>query len=830
MSDDVVSCLLQKVRDGLLNAASAEKARRAYERIATEYAEKMTATFTASPGEMRVAERAAKLIEEAALRTAQQAQKHAERMLELEPRVTSHPGGVALGLMSILDRDATGRSNGPAVFYRAKAIEGQFHAMLDRMLDTLRPRWFGVKQDRITLRHVIAELYGEASGNPVAKEFAQQWKQVTDWSVDRFNQAGGDIKKRADWDVTHRHDRRAIAAVEPARWVEYVLPLLDRNAMRNEFTGLPMSEKELRLALASIHETLRTGGMNQLEPGFLGAGKLANKGQDPRSLVFKDSRSWLDYDQKYGSGGDVFATMTGILRARARDTALLEILGPNPDAAMKTLVDVAKKRRADQAKLSLDSVGIQWAENTYAQLTGRLDQAASPALAGFFGGARNLLTSAQLGQAIIAAATDLGFVKSTAGFNGLPVMKVIDQQIKLFNPRNAEHRRQSVRNGLIAEAWHTTLLGGSRWSDGIVAAGKGWTGWIADSVLRASGLTHWTEANRKAFGMAFLGHLADVSATPYAQLDEPLRKALASVGIGAKAWQRAPELVGDFGRPGEEAKFIDVLKGARGSSTALNKLAQRLHELVLRETDFAVPTPTVSTRAALLMGTQAGTGAGELMRSFAQYKSFSVAMMTSHMARHAYDIAAAPSSISPYWRAASTLIGLTVLGAAVVQFKQIAAGKDPRDMADSKFLGAAVTQGGGLGIIGDFLYSGLSRHGLSIAEWAAGPVAAAGGKVAALAFAPVRRMIEGTDTNVAAGLIRTLGEMTPGNNLWYAKLALERLVTNQLRLMADPRAFRAFRQMEKKARDDAGQAFWWRPGSTAPDRAPDLTAVVGGSR
>ena len=49
-------------------------------------------------------------------------------------------------------------------------------------------------------------------------------------------------------------------------------------------------------------------------------------------------------------------------------------------------------------------------------------------------------------------------------------------------------------------------------------------------------------------------------------------------------------------------------------------------------------------------------------------------------------------------------------------------------------------------------------------------------------------------------------------------------------MQIDPDWRQSFRRMEKKARDDFGQEMWWRPGQTAPQRAPMLGAVAGGSR
>ena len=66
----------------------------------------------------------------------------------------------------------------------------------------------------------------------------------------------------------------------------------------------------------------------------------------------------------------------------------------------------------------------------------------------------------------------------------------------------------------------------------------------------------------------------------------------------------------------------------------------------------------------------------------------------------------------------------------------------------------------------------------------------------------------------------------PGRSLWYARLAMERLIFDQLEAAIDPNAAQSFRRIEQGARRDYGQRFFWKPGKTPPERGPDLGAAV----
>ncbi len=61
--------------------------------------------------------------------------------------------------------------------------------------------------------------------------------------------------------------------------------------------------------------------------------------------------------------------------------------------------------------------------------------------------------------------------------------------------------------------------------------------------------------------------------------------------------------------------------------------------------------------------------------------------------------------------AAWLFIGTTVLSALGEQLSQIGEGRDPLDMSDPKFWAKSAMRGGGVGLIGDFLFADQNRYG-----------------------------------------------------------------------------------------------------------------------
>src|SRR5438094_1465431 len=78
---------------------------------------------------------------------------------------------------------------------------------------------------------------------------------------------------------------------------------------------------------------------------------------------------------------------------------------------------------------------------------------------------------------------------------------------------------------------------------------------------------------------------------------------------------------------------------------------------------------------------------------------------------------------------------------------------------------------------------------------------------------------------------RFASKYAPGGNLFYSRLAVQRLLWDQLQQAADPDANQSFRRIMQSARKDYGTEFWWRPGTNqkaelATDKLDFVTAPI----
>lgn len=705
--------------------------------------------------------------------------------------------------IALLDRD--GRAPYSNVEGRRQAIRGQAHAMMDQILADHSRNLIGNVRNRAQLGDIVRELFGQDSGNVAAKEMADAWGRTAEMLRQRFNAAGGDIGKLERWGLPQSHDSRTVRAAGFDAWRAAIVDRLDWPRMMDRDTGLPFTADGRERLLQSIFETIRSDGWNKREAGGAGQGSMASRHSDSRFLIFRDADEWLAYQEAFGAG-TAFDAMMGHIDILSREVAAMEIMGPNPNATVQWLKDsVTQSAQLDTAPNSkaVDRAGggVKQIDRLWDEITGASQRPEHRGLALGFSALRSWQTSAKLGSALLSAVSDMAFQYSTRRYNGLPQAGMIRDYAKLFRPGSREDQKLAVRLGLIAEEWSQRSSAQGRYLNEELTGEVSRR--LAEGVLRVSGLSRWTQAGRWAFGMEFLGHITDQAGTAFDKLNAPFRRSLERHGIDAAEWDsiRATPLEMDRG--------TEWLKPA---NIADRQLGDKVLEMILQETDFAVPVADLRTRALINSVAPRGNFVGEVARSALLFKSFGISMLIKQSQRVVEQSA---GNAGRY--AAGLVIGTTLMGGLALQLKAIASGKDPRPMDDVEFWGAASLQGGGFGIFGDFLTSAENRFGGGLGQTLAGPIAQDVDSALKIA----------TSNKPAWSAARLARQNLPGGSLWYAKLGFDRLVTDQIQEEIDPNYRAAWRRMERRAREQRTD-YYWAPGDDMSEaRAPDLTSAFG---
>jgi len=712
------------------------------------------------------------------------------RIAQGDEAAKKHGKGYAVGLMSIMVRDIWGASKSFNVDGLSRDLKGAYHSQVAEILEAFRTKTFGFTQDKRGLQQFVKAVYGEKSDGEVAK-FARQYTGLLERMRKDFNDAGGVINLKEDYHLPQSHNRRLVEEAGEDEWIGFITPLLDDVKM----SSLVGEDGDIDAALRYAYKTISTDGLNKvkdLEIMPKGLGRvMSRKHSDARFLHFKDADSWIAYNEQFGNG-DIFSTVTSDIENMAGDTALMRVFGANPEASFQTLLRQAKKEGASEAQIN--RLQSQW--NV---ISGAVNNKVVTTAADVSQGTRNAITASTLGSAMLSAISDTSFTALTASYRGLSTSQAYKNSVALLNPANKEDRIFAVQMGLTADAMIGAATGANRFGE---TYGIGRTAKVSEAVMRFSGLTAWTDAGRKGFGMEYSAALAKQSNNTWGELNPRFRKGLEDYNINQAEWDvfRKKAKLTHKG-----AKFADLSKDDSG----------KFLNMVLTETDFAVPSPDARTRMYQTGGYEAGTTAGEATRFLMSLKSFPLTLVNTHLMR-----AATQNSMSDRLAyGGGLLLSTAIMGGVAMQVKDIASGREPRPIGDNpqdmaKFGAAALQQGGGLGLMGDLIFSDANRFGGGLAQTLAGPSVELLDKSWKLSVGNLQQLAKDEETDFTRELVDYGKRYTP--KTWQFRLLVDSMY-DQAAIMADPKARSRFKRSMRNREADYGQGYWWKKGELLPE-------------
>ena len=743
-----------------------------------------------------------------------------------------------LSRLDALDRTvafhADGNANTTSIESWANAIGADYVRQIITTLEASNPKFFGLFENAEGIRDLTMELFGENSGNADARAGAKVYHDVAETARQRFNRAGGAISKLEDWKIPHHHSQTKVAAAKRDPWITEIMPGLNRNKYFNE-DGSRMDDGQLGNFLSHAWESIATGGANKLTPGVpRGTGARANRGSEHRQIHFKDADSYMRYQAKFGES-DPYSVIVNHLLGISKDIALVEIYGPNPDRNFHIFLDteIQKATLADpESTGDLRKRAIK-IENLYNEVAGIRVPIASLRMAQTFDTLRSWLVAARLGSAVITSFSDEATMHLTGHINNLPEMQLLKNELAAYNRANKLEERLANRQGLGLTTMISVL---NRF--GQEGLGKSFSSKLASATIRASGLNAMTEARKRGFGVTMMGAIGRVvrDNADLAALSKTDHAILLSKGVTDTEfaiWKNAD--AEDWGNGNDTMLTPDAIY--RMSDVTLNAIdpgvhpqqlreqaATRLLAAILEETNVAVVEPGARERSQMLSHLQRGTLKGEVTRSFFLFKSFPLAMIERHWNRGM----AMETKGGRAAYLATLMAATTVLGAMSLEVNEIVSGRDPKELFGGKHWKkdwlAAMLKGGSMGVYGDYLFSNSSQYGNSPLATLTGPVLGMAEDFMNLTQGNIVQFLNGKKTDAGAEFIRFTKSNLPGASLWYGKAALDHLIFHRLQEYFSP-GYLA--RMRTRAQREFNQRFWWEPGETKPDRAPDLTAVGG---
>jgi len=850
------ACIPDMLKRGEIDPTRAARMKTLFDELERQYRTRMSPAAAAAEASEKTL---TKLVYEARLKKRQTLlQVTAQHRLTRE--MESFAGGghdkYRSAAAAVFDRDWKGRAQYGSIEGRRRAIVGQAHAMMADVLER-HHRGFvtGGQRNKADLVDLEREAFGEDSGNAAAKELAAAWDDTAEWLRQRANAAGADIGKLDKWGFPQRHNSQAVreaadanpeyraleAELKTARaegrkgdvtrigdrmvdmasqsWRDFITPRLDRARMIDKTTGEAFTPEALDAALDGVFRTIRTDGWEGRALGAMGGSKLASSLSEERFLIFKDAAGWSDYNERFGAGNS-FDAMNNHIERMARDVAHMELLGPSPAAQVKWMNDLVESKRQltpDSKKTGQKADGLLVSiDNLFATTSGALSAPVDPNFAKRIGSARNLLVAAQLGSAVVTAVpTDIAFSTLARVYRGLPIMRGAWEFAQLLK---AGDRHDAIASGLIAEEASRSLQSGNRFVADEQIGAK--SGWLAERLMNLSLIAPWTQTARWTFGRGMQAELGKQAARPLDQVPARFQQMLREYGLSNGEWEQVRKTALTDG------VFLEPMKiENRG-------LRDRVLEMILMETDAAVPATTVTGRAALSFGQRPGSAGGEFLRSIGQYKSFGVSLIQMQAGRIMAEKGAGNKLLY--------LAGLSALGTAgglIANWaRDIRSGNDPQPL-DEATIGKAFLTGVGFGVFGDYLTAVTSDRAGAWPAAVAGPLVGATGEFGEVAVGSAfetykwaKEPDEDRDgdpktwneqTHAGRKAVRLVKRYTPGTNIWYARKAAKVMLWDQLQYLFDDNAQQSFDQASRnRARE--GRADWWQPGQMAPERAPNM--------
>lgn len=657
---------------------------------------------------------------------------------------------------------------------------------------------------------------GKVDASPEAKAIAAVMHKYQRAAMERENRAGAYIRNKSGYVVRQQHDPGKMAIAGAKKWKDAVRQKLDFDRMR---VAPDRVEEFLDAAYVDLKSGVRLTEINDLEKAFTGPGNLAKKVSASRALDFKTPDDWLAYNQEFGNGSLRESFQQDIARA-AKSTALMTNFGTNPRVMLDRVVrQMEQKYRADAAKLSGFRGGMENLDHMYEEVSGDINIGSHTKVARAFSAFRAVQTMAKLGGAWVSAISDISFMATNRMYQGRSLVGAWGDalSVPIKGMSGGEKREFADLLGAGLEGQLGDFMSRFNASDSV----PGRTSKMMGLFFKMNLLGPWTDGNKRGITMMISRDLAMNADKSFADLPTDMQRMMSLYGIDARQWEVARLAVreGPEGRTYMMPGDVSDVRGAPFTGLTQNQqnklrdeVRDNLFALMSGEADFAVPSPGARERAILRRGYRPGSTAGEAIRFVGQFKSFGVTGLTKVMGRQVYGNGA-KTFRDQLSRGAGENLGLvnaivatTAIGYFVLQAKEMMKGREPRPN-DARTFVAAMLQGGGLGIYGDFLFGEASRYGGGTLETVMGPgIGTVADAVDLLQRA--RGVIEGGDEDLRGDVLRLVKSNIPFANLFYAKGAMDYLVWYQLQEAMNPGYLR---RMERRVRRENNQKHWLPP-------------------
>lgn len=741
------------------------------------------------------------------------------------------------------------KGNVESVSQRQKGILGTYAPRMNDILTILGTKRWGLAEHRENYVMFEKALRGEKVDNPEIAKAAEHWKALNDEILDRAQAAGSVIGKRENWYRPQSWSRDLAlsygAGKGQAKYDSAHKNLSDawfnnRDIDTYAREGI-VGDAPIRAHIDEAAHSVLSDGVNKTETDTPNVRTpVSSRMAQERQIHIKTAEGAAELNRLFGAKS-LPELLQDHVQSMAKNIALMERFGPDAQTTIQKLINHNIEQAPEGPAKELEAKAGKDAQN-YADYFGHFNSDTYYTPAGkFIAGLKNLELLKLGKSAVYSLTTDQSTARVAQAAFGASGWEYTLHQLRgsIFSLKKAEQEFLLNQAGLAAHVMNQSIM---RSWDQVKA--QGWTKAVSSTFMKATHLRQigeWNKESDRATLLSAVGkkvqnyqNLKDIKG-----LDG---KILRSHGFTEADWQvmklATPEVWGPSNHV-LTAKAIHDIPDAQltkyGDPQSVKRsLGEKLIGFAHEFDDTVIVEPGDKQRADIqgaLARVQRGSGFGEIAHSMKQFKTFPMAFMARHV-RMAQG--AGPIAGSAYM--ASLLAANTVMGMVAGSIQDLLAGRNIRDWTETtelagvtvpKHLGEAFTKGGGLGMVSDMIGSLGETDALKgFLKFAVGPVVAEAGQALASAWKP---MVKLNDPNYdskdfAGDFLRQGAGLTP-TSLPFVSLIFQRELINQLQEWSNP-GYNARSQM--RSQKQYGTNYWWNPGETSLESAPDLSTAYGG--
>jgi hypothetical protein len=572
----------------------------------------------------------------------------------------------------------------------------------------------------------------------------------------------------------------------------------------------------------------------------IGGGNLARKLSESRVLKPKSPELLAQYMLKYGTHTNWLSMMNSVLEHSGRRAALMHYFGTNPMANLRLIERATAeelRRRGDPEaalKFQNDIKGTPFIQPDIEQAMSLLDGSGYNPQSQMWHLINSTLRAfydvVYLGSvALTHAASLIATFPSEARMHGIGTFTALSNLMKAMLPvglSDAERAERLAALGALGDGLSRHAADPfAHWQPGGgLANAPGYMAAVHNRFMEAGLLPYIFEHARGGMREMLAENLARQLSKPFDQLNPRLQSVLRRYDIES-LWEEMRTLGPDMSTP-NGLKYLTPRAGLAHADPLIGRdIADRLAMYYEDAANFATVTAGVRERA--MLRTRPGSWQDEMLQLMLQFKTWPVAAMHQVLGRQIY------SDLT--WGRKAWGVGVTAALSMLAGYLRLSAndllvGREPRvprNIGETFRVALhSLAQGGGLGILGDFLFGEVDRMGHSFGEVMSGPAISDFGELYRIFsnwFSSIGTTRKG---DVWPELARWGAHHIPFSNLFYLKGAFDYLVLYHLFEALHPGWWgRMNRQMEKQ---QGRSMMGYTPGAGVPYGVPGF--YLGGPR